>query len=769
MDANPSRFILAAFCAAAFSLAPANAKLAAWFPLDDFSSNSDFINDNISNIEALLINFDPDTPAESPITRIASSARPNLGAAYDFDAIGGIDLGTSSEVQPSNQFTISFWFQPQTQNPFARLFESLVGNDMNQSGIRIDLNSAGNTVRTLIRDGSGEQQIVSHPTILKNDGTWYFFALRYDSTLVDTSPMQITLIESGDSLLDETAIANDTTGPATIITGPLAPYASASFVGVATASGPAGTGLDAKMDEIAFFNNSDNAGFLSNAQLAATYNFGPSGVELISSFESDISSIPSGGSATLSWTVTEPFDSLVITDSLGTETDVASSTTNGSGSTTVSPSDSTSYFLKSTRGDAENVSAISVLAASPPLVDTFTTSAKVSLSSAPVTLNWSVTGANSLTITPGSITVTGETSTIVNPTETTTYTLTATNNNGSTTSEQTITIIEAPLPANRYLASTSTNSNTAWQDEIGTSTWTLNGSTVNNPSLTTSPSTNITAAYSTDAGVFGGGAGSFRYPEFSAEIWLALNQLTPDYNVVFETGGGFAGLSCIVNQSELRFLGSFNNARTLDVPIPISGLLLSDFVQVVFSYSTETDTFNASIRDTAAQVRTVSATDVEILIGGNGAGLFAFRGGDNSNPNALGGHTEGVETPIPGLMNFRSEIAIVNVYDRVLSEADVITAFNRVSTGTVNPPADDSFDITAVTLDAEANTLSLTWQSVSGNTYDAQFLDTDTNEWNNLGETAVAVATTTTKAFPTPGPNASRYFLRIIDLGVIAQ
>lgn len=56
------------------------------------------------------------------------------------------------------------------------------------------------------------------------------------------------------------------------------------------------------------------------------------------------------------------------------------------------------------------------------------------------TLSWNVTGATTLTLNPGNIDVTGQTSRVVSPESTTTYTLTATNADGSTLQSTTVNV-----------------------------------------------------------------------------------------------------------------------------------------------------------------------------------------------------------------------------------------------------------------------------------------------------------------------------------------
>ena len=188
MKFSISKYLPSLLSGAVILASNASAKLVAWYPLDESSSSALPVMENVAANDAALIGYDPD-PGLSFVTRGVSSARPNLGLAYQFDKIagagGGLDLGTGAAVQPTDEFTISFFFQPQTFDAFDRFLETLVGNDNSQHGMRIDTGGAGNQVRVLVRSASGLNTQFTHPTVLKNDGTWYFFAFRYDSGSVD--------------------------------------------------------------------------------------------------------------------------------------------------------------------------------------------------------------------------------------------------------------------------------------------------------------------------------------------------------------------------------------------------------------------------------------------------------------------------------------------------------------------------------------------------------------------------------------------------------
>ena len=89
---------------------------------------------------------------------------------------------------------------------------------------------------------------------------------------------------------------------------------------------------------------------------------------------------------------------------------------------------------------------------SAPTIASFTANPTSITSGTSSTLSWTVTGATSIAITPGTFTSTSATgSTSVSPTATTTYTLTATNAVGSTTATLSVTVTTAKQTDHRLL------------------------------------------------------------------------------------------------------------------------------------------------------------------------------------------------------------------------------------------------------------------------------------------------------------------------------
>ncbi len=131
-----------------------------------------------------------------------------------------------------------------------------------------------------------------------------------------------------------------------------------------------------------------------------------------------------------------------------------------------------------------------------PVISSFSAAASTIQPGQSTALNWSVTGATSLSIAPGVGTVTGS-SVTVTPSATTTYTLTATNSAGSAAATTTVTVSSTPVvsvtisplsatvaigAAKQFTATVSGTTNTAV-------VWTATGGSINSSGLYTAGAT----------------------------------------------------------------------------------------------------------------------------------------------------------------------------------------------------------------------------------------------------------------------------------------
>ncbi len=150
------------------------------------------------------------------------------------------------------------------------------------------------------------------------------------------------------------------------------------------------------------------------------------------------STISPGQSATLAWTSVNA-QNVAITPGIGA---VANS-----GTITVKPSETTTYTVRATGGDGppSTCNITVTVSAAVPVVASFTATPDTINAGQSSTLQWSVTNADSVSITSlGTVSNSGTRS--VSPTTTTTYTLTATNASGSVTRTATITVAAGTGP-----------------------------------------------------------------------------------------------------------------------------------------------------------------------------------------------------------------------------------------------------------------------------------------------------------------------------------
>lgn len=164
---------------------------------------------------------------------------------------------------------------------------------------------------------------------------------------------------------------------------------------------------------------------------------------IINSFTASASSINIGQSVTLAWNVGNGGGAPWLSADVGS----IPGDTNGQlvGTRVVTPTATTTYTITvwTPTGNQAASTTVTVIKPTPPKISSFTASPATSTAGAPVTLAWAATDATSLSISPAPGAVTG-TSVTVNPTATTTYTLSATNTGGTVTKTAKVTIAVLP-------------------------------------------------------------------------------------------------------------------------------------------------------------------------------------------------------------------------------------------------------------------------------------------------------------------------------------
>ncbi|MDC0281751.1 lamin tail domain-containing protein [Akkermansiaceae bacterium] len=297
------------------SLIPVSADLVAHYALDETDASTKVIQDSLQLNNGLLIgNSNP-----------TKNFRALHGTGYDFPLRSGFRVNPALEVQPTDQFTITWWFRPTTLNAFDRFYETLSGTGKNGSGIRIDLGGNGRQVRALLRDGNGSTDTSVTSPLNLTAGAWYFFALRYDSL---NNFCKVTVLRDTGGNITASNISSSTTTKTSLGTNTIT-HNTGVFFAADDASAAGSNDFGGAMDDIAIFQTKDDFGVLSDTDLAGIFNNGalafdpPAPRPTINSFTANLSDFDSGNSVVLRWDVSGA-DSVEITPNIGAVSETGS-------------------------------------------------------------------------------------------------------------------------------------------------------------------------------------------------------------------------------------------------------------------------------------------------------------------------------------------------------------------------------------------------------------------------------------------------------------
>jgi len=192
---------------------------------------------------------------------------------------------------------------------------------------------------------------------------------------------------------------------------------------------------------------------------------------LISQFLANPASIQPGQSSTLTWVV-QGATSVSISPGIG-------SVNASSGSTSVTPTQTTTYTLTATGASGSVNQSVTVTVGTPtagtPQILRFEANPLSIAPGGQSTLSWTTSGATQVSISPNVGNVTANGSTTVQPSATTTYTLTATSADGkSVTAPVTITVAPASIPQILTFVATPQNISPGQSTKL---CWQVNGST----------------------------------------------------------------------------------------------------------------------------------------------------------------------------------------------------------------------------------------------------------------------------------------------------
>ncbi len=199
------------------------------------------------------------------------------------------------------------------------------------------------------------------------------------------------------------------------------------------------------------------------SKATATVTITTSGVPVVVSFSADSEAIYEGDSVTLEWYVTGA-------DTISIDNDIGSIPFQGSKE--VSPTETTTYTLTATNeaGSTKDEIEIEVATSNTPLIANFSRSPVNIVSGNSSTLQWTVINATSISIDQGIGAVQASGSRSVSPTAKTTYTLTASSDNGTATKSVTVYVIVKPI-INGFTA----NPSTIASGETSTLSWDITG------------------------------------------------------------------------------------------------------------------------------------------------------------------------------------------------------------------------------------------------------------------------------------------------------
>ena len=399
----------------------------------------------------------------------------------------------------------------------------------------------------------------------------------------------------------------------------------------------------------------------------------------VNAFAANPPSSSAGAPVQLSWDV-ENFDGLSIDQGVGDVTLVG-----GQGTVTVNPTETTTYTLTVALEAATVTESVTVVVDALPEIASFTASPPIIAPGEDATLAWQVSGATTITISDGIGAVGAQGSQAVSPAATTTYTLTATNSTGTVTAEATVTVdaIEAAL-LNQFLAEAPGQSSGALLDGIGTSNFDVRNGDLR--PVVDSPYTKFTMEMgranpeATDGGDNGDG-----FPDGKTfELWVRAGDLGTEPQVIFDTGGSNDGVAVLINQDSVRAIQSSSGIQTGDVSVSTSQVNVDDdFIQIVVTLDSDGGMLGVSVLGAGGGGESATGAGGGIPIGR--ASLFSWSGFGGAIAGSLGGLGDAA---VPaGTTTFLGSVALINVYGRVLDEAEIAEAFSR---WTMNVPTGDS-------------------------------------------------------------------------------
>ena len=480
------------------------------------------------------------------------------------------------------------------------------------------------------------------------------------------------------------------------------------------------------------------------------------GTQPVSSFEASAEIVASGAPVTLSWESDPTNDTLTIDNGVG---DVS-----GLEMIVVNPTTDTTYTITGTKGEVTGEEEVTILVDVAPVVVAFTNVGSESIIVGQSTTLFSdVFGEASLDL--NGTDVTGQDQVVVSPTETTTYTLSATNAFGTTTAELTVTVlpIEAPdlqwtaagLPdgvLTQWAPAANTTGNngivfnnaTGGEVQSGVSNFTAVSSWVNSP------------GYNLDSNPLDswqdGLGNAATQQDVSWEMVVRPGDFTGTHTL-FNTGGNGDGTAIVLTGSILDFRVQTANtdAERVIVSTDLASLgLATDFYHVVATV--DVDPVNPGVVNLYVNGQ---------LVAGPTASTGAIDDWDGGDLAELGkGGNIPASSPFPFEV-FTGDIAFFSYFgSRILNASQVSDKYTALG------GSSGELAIKHIEYDDVADEIRLTFDSLPGRTYALETtVDLSAPFWIELDDAILSGGTETTVVISgvvLPDAGNPRRFYRIL-------
>jgi hypothetical protein len=483
---------------------------------------------------------------------------------------------------------------------------------------------------------------------------------------------------------------------------------------------------DGWMDDVRIYDEALDA--IAIAELAI-------GTPIVGDFTGSEEVVTSGSPVVLSWVSDPGNDTLTIDNGVG---DVL-----GTNMVTVNPTTTTTYTITGTRGAETLEAVITVLVDSAPLINVFTNSdSDTLLEGQSAILRWDAFGESSLSI--DGTDVTSETFFEVTPTETTTYTLTATNEFGSETSDLTITVIDGSVPDLGWTAMDLPDGALAQWDPAINNTGNAGITFINATGGTVvSGTSNLSGVnawvnspgYNLSANPLDSWQDGLGDPVTKEDVTWEMVVRPGDFtgtHTLFNTGGNGSGTGIVLTGSTIDF--RYQSADLDDQRIIVSADLAelgtaNDFFHIVATGRTGALVPAIGKLYVNGQLAAEPVTSAGLITDWDGGDLAELGKGSNLPTS----------TAFP-FEAFTGDIAVFNYYqDRILNESQISSKYDEISGGA------GGLAITSIAFDRDADQIRLTFNSVPGRTYSLDTtIDLSSTEWLEIDDSIEAIDAETT-------------------------